>query len=453
MNGSVSTRVRTHRYISWFLVLISILIVGTGYMLSRGLSQTFYYDLSLAHRVLEVFFILLFVTHMLITIRYFGINWRRTISLLMQNRGTNIQILRLAQRISSWLIVIFTLMVIVPGLNGYEVFAQIFEESIPFGLHRFYDVFLVSMIIIHSAFGVRFALMRRRFKWKHTNFVLSLVTILLVLNVVLINIPESRVQEEMQYSGTILIGSKEFGFQASDIASKRPDVFKNGSFSMFDILAHVAERGDVQLDYYFNETMNTYVIESLNGESYWWYRVEYSGGWPENNVFRMDHYPWKPETELSFYRVTEERLEETYSSFMEESERKTNNADAIIIPEVTIRGRSFFFEAENVSVTAHNLRNDTFQDGVITAIDVIMSLGDQGLLVYDIEWFESIGSANVVRNYYVVQINADRQAGTCGFVYESGDLDYRGILNHIHLPADARVLNSPEYMTWFWICL
>jgi hypothetical protein len=25
--------------------------------------------------------------------------------------------------------------------------------------------------------------------------------------------------------------------------------------------------------------------------------------------------------------------------------------------------------------------------------------------------------------------------------------------NHIHLPADTRVLNAPEYVEFFWICI
>jgi hypothetical protein len=107
-----------------------------------------------------------------------------------------------------------------------------------------------------------------------------------------------------------------------------------------------------------------------------------------------------------------------------------------------------------VNVTAHNLRNDTFQLGVITALDVIMSMGDQGLITYSLEWYDSIGTANVVRSYWVEMILGRKAHGTCGWVYESGDNDFYGFTgNHIHLPSDVRVLNSPEYNLWFWICL
>ncbi|UCH57022.1 MAG: hypothetical protein JSV18_06705, partial [Candidatus Bathyarchaeota archaeon] len=111
-------------------------------------------------------------------------------------------------------------------------------------------------------------------------------------------------------------------------------------------------------------------------------------------------------------------------------------------------------EFKDVEVTAHDLRNDTFQDGVITAIDVILSLGDEGKLSYGLKWYDSIGTARIVKNYWVESIDEDEAHGRCGFVYESGNLDLKGFAgNHIHLPSDSRVLNSPEYVMYFWICI
>jgi len=49
-------------------------------------------------------------------------------------------------------------------------------------------------------------------------------------------------------------------------------------------------------------------------------------------------------------------------------------------------------------------------------------------------------------------INEDEAHGTCGFVYEAGSEKLR-YGNHIHIPSDYRIINSPEYEEWFWICL
>ena len=86
--------------------------------------------------------------------------------------------------------------------------------------------------------------------------------------------------------------------------------------------------------------------------------------------------------------------------------------------------------------------------------DVILSLGDQGKLTYDLQWYDSIGLAEIVRSYFIDGINGDNAVGRCGFVYEEGSLDYTGFLgNHIHIPADTRLLYAPEYVEWFWICI
>lgn len=103
---------------------------------------------------------------------------------------------------------------------------------------------------------------------------------------------------------------------------------------------------------------------------------------------------------------------------------------------------------------AHNLRTDMIKPGVITAIDVILSLGEAEKITYDLQWYESLGTADVVKSYWVNRINEDESFGRCGFVYEAGAREFsffRG--NHIHIPSDIRVINSPEYVKYFWICI
>ena len=70
------------------------------------------------------------------------------------------------------------------------------------------------------------------------------------------------------------------------------------------------------------------------------------------------------------------------------------------------------------------------------------------------QWYDYIGTASIVRSYWVDAIDDDKAIGTCGFVYEAGSEKYRwGAGNHIHLPSDTRMINSPEYVEFFWICL
>ena len=254
--------------------------------------------------------------------------------------------------------------------------------------------------------------------------------------------------------GTVGIGSNTFTFDSTQVETVRPDIFNPGYFSVFDVLVHLHIQGLIDLQYHFNESMNTHIIDEIDGESDWWYQIYYSGGWSERNVFRPDHYPWKDQSTLTFYKETPSRISSIYAVWEEEVTRKSSNNQEVIIPQVEIRSKSFTLAFENVKATPHNLRNDIFQDNIITAIDVILSLGAQGKITYELQWYDSIGRANIVRNFWVEAIDNDTAAGTCGFVYEAGSQKYRGFTgNHIHLPSDTRTLNSPEYVEFFWICI
>jgi succinate dehydrogenase/fumarate reductase cytochrome b subunit len=436
--------------------VVSLATITAGYALSRGVLPDITI-LSYLHRSFEMMFIILLITHSVYTLRNFKLSLRKTAGKIGEGKKNSLFFLRLVQRISSWAIVIAASGMILTGLNGSLYFAQLLQDVIPFAPHRVFDVLLVSAIIIHVVIGIRFALMRRRVNTKMaTRFTVVLSLTLLVLTFSL-NIPEAPPTYNYVPIPTGVyaeVDDVKIPFNPEDVQRMRPDIFLPGSISMFDVLVHLDSLGEVDLEYHFNESMNTHMIDSLNNLTNWWYRVRYSGGWFENNVYRMDHYLWKNGTRLEFFTTSEERLERIYESFVAEVERSKNSTDTFILPEITIRGNSFDLLFTDVPVTPHNLRNDTFQPGVLTAIDVIMSLGDLGLINYTLQWYDDLGSARVVKNYWVESINEDAAIGTCGFVYDTGSIGYYGFGgNHIHLPADVRVLNSPEYMRWFWICI
>ena len=254
----------------------------------------------------------------------------------------------------------------------------------------------------------------------------------------------------------------QFAFDPGAVETLRPDIFREHHFSLFDILVYLDDTGAIDMTYAFDETMNTHVITSLQAIGYehpttnWWHKAWYDGGWPERNAFRMDHYPFKEGMTIQIYHRDPTEISAIHDVWREEIQRKNANGGTVIVPEVIIRGASEEWHFLDVEVTAHNLRADTFQDGVITAIDTVMTLGGLGLLTYQLQWYESIGSAGIVRSHWVEEINGDRSQpqNRCGFVYEAGDLDHAFWLgNHIHIPSDWRIINSPEYVEYFWICL
>jgi hypothetical protein len=206
--------------------------------------------------------------------------------------------------------------------------------------------------------------------------------------------------------------------------------------------------------------LDTHVVDSLNGASDWWYEVWYDGGWREISYHRMDYYPVKDKMHIAFNRLGQSELERRYGIWRKEVNRRRANGGDVVIPEVKIvygeggeepQDEIEISVFENVVVKPHDLRSDMFVAGTITATDIILSLGDEGKITYEILWYDRIGLVEV-GNYFVECINHHPHSGMCGFVYDLGEKD-EPYGNHIHVMTDIRVLQSPEYAQFFWIVL
>jgi len=440
---------KIHRISSWLLVLFSLVTTILGYGVARRwVSPRDTY--LLIHLILDWIILGLGIIHFIFSWKYLKIKFSRIVAGLRSERANKVSALRLLQRMTKWLIIFFAILTGLSALIYYTWYAVIFDEIFPFGWHLDFDVALLIFVIIHVAIGSKFFLTRKKIKnWKFDTLIV-LLSSTLIITVISLNIPPAP----LPYN--IKIGNSKFNFDSTAInTTTRPDLFQNGSFSAFDVLVHLDSLGKINLTYHFNSSLDTHVIDSLNGLQNWWYHIYYSGGFDyELNAVRMDHYPWKPRTTINFYRTDPSYLLQVYSTFEEEVTRLANNAGNIIIPVVTINGETFNLEFYDVLVTPHNLRDDTLQTGVITAIDVIMTLGDLGAITYQLEWITSLRGASYVHSYFVDQINSDKTVGRCGFLYEVGDNDFKDLgINYIYIASDERILTSPEYLWIYWGCL
>lgn len=271
-------------------------------------------------------------------------------------------------------------------------------------------------------------------------------------------VPEATIiGRQPNVMGSIKIsGIGEFSFNPSDLETIRSDIFQPGHFSLFDVLVHLSKRGDLTLQYHYDENLATHVIDNINNEKDWWYTAHYSGGWKEDFAFRMDTHPYKDNNYIEIFRESPERIEGIYATFQDEVDRLQENNGKVIIPEFTIKSPNEQWNFSNVEVTPHNVRRDVLQPGVVTALDVLLSLLEQGeLSQLKLTWYKSIGRADPVDSYWVEKIDMSEEAKDgCGFVYEMGAKVFSGFRgSHIHIPSDVRVTISPEYASWFWICL
>lgn len=260
-------------------------------------------------------------------------------------------------------------------------------------------------------------------------------------------------------------GLGELSFDPTAITTLRPDIFLPGHFSVFDVLVHLAETNGFELEYEFDEELQTHVIQSLSGLSGWWYDAHYEGGSFDKTVVRLDQFPVKDGMNIIVYLEDPARLDAIYGYFREEVDRRASNDGVVIIPLVTLLSSTATAEVHDVAVTAHDVRSDVFQAGVITMLDVLLSLGEQGALTeLSLDWREQDGDILIVDGYYVVSVQAEAFApettGSCVLTHQiSGETiaeflsPHTHTMSHIHLTADLEVLVSPEAVEWLWICL
>ncbi|MFX0048001.1 MAG: cytochrome b/b6 domain-containing protein [Candidatus Hermodarchaeota archaeon] len=431
---------KIHRVTSWLITLFALITIFLGYAATRRWFS--FYDLFLfLHLTTGWIFPGLLLFHFIFSIRYVNLKWSRIRASFKKDKISSTIILRLFQKITKWIIIFFAILISLSGLSFYPLFNPILGSFLAFSIHIDFDVILSIFMILHVTIGARFYFTRKRIKSGRANLSLVFLMVSLIFLVIIVDLPPGLGNPEIKIEGTI------YRFDPNEIVSIRSDLFQVCSFSVFDILLYLNSTGKISLTSHFNNSMDTYIIDSINGDTgYWWYQIHYSGGGIEKNVERIDHYPWKPGAVIVLYHETQFYIDEVYLLFKEEVARLTLNNNSIIIPTVSIIGHSFSVEFYNLTVIPHNLRYDLFKNDVITAIDVIMTLGDLGNITYELTWFESFRGASYVHSYFVSKINTDQTSGRCGFLYELND-------SYIFLSADERIISSPESVRFFWGCL
>jgi len=267
-------------------------------------------------------------------------------------------------------------------------------------------------------------------------------------------------------SGTIEIrGAGDFVFDPSTIETLRPDIFDEGQFSVFDILVQLDEDGLIELEYTYDETAQTHIIQSLDGLDGWWYDAHYEGGSFDRTVVRIDCFPVKDAMSTVLFLEDPTRIEAIHSHYREEVERRGGNQQGVFVPLVVLRSAARTVEFADVAVTSHDVRPDVFKPGTITMLDVLLSLGDRGDLDrLGLEWRATEDDVEIVDGTYVVSIAAGdfapQSTGKCVLTHQIGGAaiqqhlsPHTHTMSHIHLTGDLEVLVAPESVEWLWVCL
>jgi uncharacterized protein (TIGR03437 family) len=294
-------------------------------------------------------------------------------------------------------------------------------------------------------------------------------------------------------STTVEINGTAYAFDPSQqsIETVRPDVFAPGFFSLFDVILAVAGQNGIGVEYEYDDSAKTHWINSVDGVAGdYWYRWNFDTGnqdrqsemgWKRNN--RWDENLWRPGVAIRLSADGEDvaGLKAAYRAEIQREQQFGHVVGAVSIasnpgdvqgnpPE---SGRvAVQLDYTGVAVTAHNIRTGEFaspylkplQPGVVTVMDIALSLQDQGELDLVKTIFYDRINGSYIDAYFVQAlgfpgIGVAHSSGSHGFVCRThlGESSgFEGINvndanGSLHIPLDLQVIHSPDYSLWRWM--
>ena len=223
----------------------------------------------------------------------------------------------------------------------------------------------------------------------------------------------------------------------------RPDIFVEGQYSIFDLLRYVvATRDDLRFEgsiksykeseydtYEFNlswDINNDGLFNTDDGKHFnspfWHFGFKnpaaqntpsqvssYSTHGHAFNYKRMDQFWLRQDQSIRFLPYSEHMTNRRHWIWQQEMERLAKNNGEFIIPLITRTGDINGLlgsgatipevVARNVKVTPFNLRNDIYQPGVITAMDVWLTLAKEYGLDYRFTWWPILSTGARVNSF------------------------------------------------------
>ncbi|USD36116.1 hypothetical protein [Ferrimonas sp. SCSIO 43195] len=200
--------------------------------------------------------------------------------------------------------------------------------------------------------------------------------------------------------------------------SARPDIFVDGHYGIFDALRYLAvTRADLRLDSVsgpeatgrdtfdfvlswdrnhdgvFDERDND-LYSNFQGQ-HWHSRIRFDGGelitlngtldgvgpQGEGHYERLDQMWIQPGMTIRFQPFSPEMTKRRHWVQQREMTRLAQSGGKVVLPRLMVMKSETTppIVIDNLEVTAHNMRPDIFQPGVITKMDIFLSAADQGL--------------------------------------------------------------------------
>lgn len=289
-----------------------------------------------------------------------------------------------------------------------------------------------------------------------------------------------------------------FDQSAYTIMTVRPDIFAPGYYSLFDVILAVAARRNIPVEYRWDDSCKTHFVSKIrNTAGNYWFHFSYdasngssraSGSRSElenHRANRWDEVLWRPGVWIKV--DGDENVAELRSYYIKEILREKVWGHVVPVVNFNISPDSVYgnppgsdrsrvnLTFTNITVTAHNLRSvgyqspysKPFQPGVVTSLDIPLSLMDVGKLNAVTAVFYSYFAGNYIDSYYLVELGFPgvgkvHSSGRQGIVYTTDNGEFRNgsiiklpnQANQLHhITCDIDVIHAPDFSRWYWASL
>ena len=177
-------RVTFHRIISWWLAIFSVLAILSGYAVARkwfGDSEAIKNAITNAHIILKWAFIIMMFYH--ITYTFVFVNFK---GVIIKNPKTHW--VRLVQQITKWLILVFSLFIIISGFSHYTWARPILPDYLLDRIHIVLDIGLTISILVHLMAGFKIMFKRKKVDKLFVDILILIFGIVLIAGAIILEI-------------------------------------------------------------------------------------------------------------------------------------------------------------------------------------------------------------------------------------------------------------------------
>jgi hypothetical protein len=175
---SIQKRVlKWNRVLSWVLASTTILMVVTGYGITRSVVpklSTLWFILRDIHIWVWIAYIILFIMHTIIVEGVIRSQWF-SLARHMGFSGRNpLVFVKLVQKLTGYFIFLLSPILLLTGLNFH---LPVLGSFFPLKQHVHWELYLIIMMVIHVATGVKTVLIRKKIVNRAFDYLLLLVMI------------------------------------------------------------------------------------------------------------------------------------------------------------------------------------------------------------------------------------------------------------------------------------